>query len=138
MTVDANTTSVRIPSGLYQVVRRFAHATHRSVDDVLQSSLMQWLPPLEDVPESEAAELAGLSMLDDGALWRVAREQLSQAEQEESYCLLDGQAEGNLSQDEALRLQSLLDQYNHATVRKAHAYLLLARRGYRVPGDERA
>jgi hypothetical protein len=119
-------------------MHQFAQATHQSVDAVLESSLNRSLPPLDEVPEAEAVELAELSLLEDGALWRVAREQLSAADQDQMHRLLDRQAEGKLPQAEALQLQALLDQYSRVTVRKAHAYLLLARRGYRVPGGNGA
>lgn len=42
----------------------------------------------------------------------------------------------DVSAEQAAHLQELLDTYGQLTVRKAHAYLLLARRGYRVPMQE--
>ena len=58
---------------------------------------------------------------------------MTPAEQEESQCLLEQQGDGLLEPDESLRLQELMHIYGQLMVRKAHAYLLLARRGYRVP-----
>jgi hypothetical protein len=58
---------------------------------------------------------------------------MSPIEQTELQNLLDSQGEGDLSPIDAARLETLLDIYGRLTVRKAHAWLLLARRGYRVP-----
>jgi hypothetical protein len=49
---------------------------------------------------------------------------------------LSRQSEGELEAPGVARLQELLDAYGRLTVRKAHAYLLLARRGYRVLTQE--
>ena len=58
------------------------------------------------------------------------------AEQAEMHELLDRQGTDELTPAERARLRDLLDTYGRLTVRKAHAYLLLARRGYRVPMQE--
>ncbi|MBM4459501.1 MAG: hypothetical protein FJ011_17380 [Chloroflexi bacterium] len=54
-------------------------------------------------------------------------------EQDEMQALLDRQGDGALRPDEQPRLQELMRVYGRLMVHKAHAYLLLARRGYRVP-----
>lgn len=54
-------------------------------------------------------------------------------EQTMMHELLDRQGTSELTPAEHARLQDLLDIYGRLMVRKAHAYLLLARRGYRVP-----
>lgn len=91
------------------------------------------LPPLDDVAPDEAAELAGLTLPNNAALWREARVMMTPAEQIERQSLLERQGDGQLEQDERLRLQALMHIYGRLMVRKAHAYLMLARRGYRVP-----
>jgi len=58
------------------------------------------------------------------------------ADQTEMDKLLDRQKAGELTSAEHARLQDLLDTYGRLMVCKAHAYLLLARRGYRVPMQE--
>ena len=37
------------------------------------------------------------------------------------------------SPEDAVRLQALLEEYGRLLIRQAHAWLLLARRGYHVP-----
>jgi hypothetical protein len=87
------------------------------------------VPPLDDVPAEQAADLAALALLDDGALWRAARSELAPARQAELGVLLDRQGAAGLDRLGEARLRELLDEYGRLTVRKAHAYLLLAGRG---------
>jgi hypothetical protein len=127
------TVILQLPEGIYRTARRVAEATRQSLDSVLLTSISHALPPLDDVPADQAVELAALALLDDGALWRAARATLDPEEQAELHELLDRQGAGELAGPQAARLEDLLQSYGRLTVRKAHAYLLLARRGYRVP-----
>ena len=131
--MDSETVELRIPISLYRAARQVARATDQSVDAVLQASIAHALPPLDDLPEEEAAALAMLSLLDDGTLWQAARQELTPDEQAEMHRLLDRQAAEGLNSGERSSLDALLGSYGWLTVRKAHAHLLLARRGYHVP-----
>jgi hypothetical protein len=131
MTVQ--TVTLRLPEPLYRTARQMALVTKRPIETVLQDSLTAILPPLDDVGPDEAVELAGLALLNDPALWREARVLMTQVEQTEMQGLLDRQGNGTLQPAEQSRLQELMHVYGRLMVRKAHAYLLLARRGYRVP-----
>ncbi len=128
--------SVEIPAPLFGILQRLAQATHQSVDAVVASSLTHALPPLDDLADAEAAELAAMSTLDDAALWRVARETLTPTEQADMHRLLDLQGAQPLDATDEERLADLVNLYDHVTLRRAHALLLLARRGYRVPVED--
>jgi hypothetical protein len=131
MTVQ--TITLRLPEPLYRTARQIAQVTKRPIETVLQDSLSAVLPPLDDVEPNEAAELARLALLDDAALWGEARTLMTRAEQTELQDLLDRQGSRALTTVEQARLRELMHVYGQLMVRKAHAYLLLARRGYRVP-----
>ena len=131
MTVQ--TITLRLPEPLYRTARQIAQVTKRPIEAVLQDSLSAVLPPLDDVEPNEAAELARLALLDDAALWGEARTLMTRAEQTELQDLLDRQGSKSLTTVEQARLRELMHVYGQLMVRKAHAYLLLARRGYRVP-----
>lgn len=130
------TITLRLPEPLYRTARQMAQVAKRPIETVLQDSLMAVLPPLDDVGPDEALELARLALLNDTALWQEARALLCQADQQELEGLLSRQESGAgvLTAAEQTRLQELLNVYGRLMVRKAHAHLLLARRGYRVPG----
>jgi hypothetical protein len=127
------TVTLQLPEALYRIARQVAETTQQPLETVLQNSIAYALPPLDDVPPEEAAALSALALLDDATLWREADMVMSPIEQTELQNLLDSQGEGDLSPIDAARLETLLDIYGRLTVRKAHAWLLLARRGYRVP-----
>jgi hypothetical protein len=125
--------TLQLPELVYQTARRVAAASGQPLEAVLEASIAHALPPLQDVPEDQAAELAALILLSDGSLWQAARAEMSAGEQAELRTLLERQGAGTLSTAAQPRLGELLDRYGRLTVRKAHAYLLLARRGFRVP-----
>lgn len=131
MTVQ--TITLKLPEPLYRTARQMAQVTRRPIEAVLQDSLSAVLPPLDDVGPDEADELARLALLDDGALWQEARTVMTPTEQTEMQDLLDRQGSERLTAVDQARLQELMHIYGQLMVRKAHAYLLLARRGYRVP-----
>ncbi len=127
------TITLKLPESIYRSAREMARVTHKPMEEVLQESIQRVLPPLDDVPPEDAKALAALSMLDDRELWREARAELPIDQQKELDSLLERQGAGELTPQEAKRLQDLMDEYGRLTVHKAHAWLLLARRGYQVP-----
>lgn len=130
------TVTLELSDSLYNLARCMADTTDQSLETLLQNSLTKVLPPLDDVPPEQADDLAALALLDDGALWRAADEMMDEASQAELRALSEQQGSGSLSAVEQARLQELLDLYGRLMVQKAHAWLLLARRGYRVPPQE--
>lgn len=131
--MSSQTVTLKLPEAIYRSARQMARATRRPLEEVLEASIERSLPPLDDVPPEEAYELAALAMLDDGALWDEAKKELPAEQQKELEALLERQEVGELREDEHEHLQALMDAFGRLTVRKAHAWLLLARRGYRVP-----
>jgi predicted transcriptional regulator len=127
------TVTLELPEHLYRTVSKLAQITKRPLTEILQESLAHTLPPLDDIPAEEADVFVHMSTLNDAALWRASKVTLSEEQQEALHALLDRQSAGELTPDDAVRLQEILDQYGHLLVRQAHAWLLLARRGYHVP-----
>lgn len=131
--MTTQTITLELPESLYRSARRIAEVTKRPISEIVQESLTHTLPPLDDVEPDEAVILARMSTLDDIALWEEANKILSSEEQAELQTLLDRQNVSELSEAETARLQLLMGEYGRLLVRKSHAWLLLARRGYRVP-----
>lgn len=130
------TITLKLPEPLYRSARQVAEATEQPLETLLTDGIARMLPPLDDVSPAEAAELAKLASLDDTSLWQEARATMNPAEQAMMHELLDRQGASELTPADHARLQDLLEVYGRLMVRKAHAYLLLARRGYRVPMQE--
>lgn len=127
------TVTLELSESVYRSAIHVAQVTQRPLADILQAGIAHTLPPLDDLSAEEADKLARLSILPDAELWRVSEALMSTTEQNELENLLENQRERDLSQEEQLRLQGLMDEYGQLLVQKAHAWLLLARRGYRVP-----
>ena len=135
--MSSQTIPFEVPERLYRTVSNLAPVTKRPLAEILQESLAHTLPPLDDVPAEEADILAHMSILDDAALWQTSMVTMSESQQEALHALLDCQSAGALTPDDVLRLQELLDEYGRLLVRQSHAWLLLARRGYQVPIQQR-
>ena len=131
-----HTITLKLSEPLYRFALQVATAIEQPLETVLQDSLTHTLLPFDNVAPAEAAELAKLASLNDATLWQEARATLSAGTQAKMHELLDRQGAGTLTANQHARLQDLLDMYGWLTVYKAHAYLLLARRGYRVPMQE--
>ncbi len=124
---------VELPENLYRSVKQLAQTTNRPLADILRDSLTHTLPPLDDVPTEEAEALARLSLLNDPDLWRVAQSNLSPKKRTKLESLLTDQSMGKLNNEQQKQLTKLQNEYGRLLVRQAHAWLLLARRGYKVP-----
>ncbi len=131
--MSSQTITLELPDHIIRMVNQLVQASQRPAHEILQDLLAHSLPPLDDVPPEEAESLAQLSMLDDASLWQASRCRMPERDQETLDMLLDMQSAGALTPDDATRLQELMDEYGLLLVRQAHAWLLLARRGYTVP-----
>jgi len=127
------TITLKLPKSLYGWASRVAQATNQSVEAVVLDYVENSLPPLNDIPPDEVESLAELSLMDDAALWRASEVKMPVSHQEELTNLLETQNERALTKTEEKRLNALNKEYGQLMVQKAHAWLLLARRGYQVP-----
>jgi predicted transcriptional regulator len=131
--MSSHTITLELPEHLYRAASKLAQTTQRPLAEILQESLAHTLPPLDDVSAEEADHLAQMSMLDDAALWQAGQATLPKTLQQALHDLLDRQSANELTPAEAISLQNLLDTYGRLLVRQSHAWLLLARRGYKIP-----
>ena len=131
--MPSQTITLELPDPLYRTVCTLAQVTKRPLAEILQESLAHTLPPLDDVPPEAAETLARMSTMDDVALWQASTVAMPESQQEALQALLDGQSTGELQPADVVRLQELTDEYGRLLVRQAHAWLLLARRGYALP-----
>jgi predicted transcriptional regulator len=136
--MPTQTIMLELPEDLYRTVSTLARVTKRPLTEILQANLAHTLPPLDDVPVEEAEVLAHMSTLDDAALWQASNGTMSESQQAKLQALLDDQNAGTLPPTGAVLLQELFDTYGRLLVRQSHAWLLLARRGYNVPPQQRS
>jgi hypothetical protein len=77
------TITLTLPERIMEQAQQAAAALQRPVEEVLRDLLVAVLPTMQDVPDDMQAELIRMTWLDSQELWRIAREQMSAAVQEQ-------------------------------------------------------
>lgn len=126
------TLTIKLPNTLFHRLERVAQLSHRSVDEVLVSTLNATLVAPPDLPANLANELAAMHILNDAALWAAVRPSFTPAEQRRLEQLNDQAHEKPLTQAEAAEQTTLLDAYYRSMLRRAQALAVLAQRGYPI------
>ena len=124
--------SIEVPEPVYRRLQHIAETTHRSVEDVLVSTVNVALPAAPDLPDDVSNELAAMSMFSDDALWAAVESALSAAERTRLGQLNDMADDRPLTAAERHELDGLLSRYDYAVLRRARALALLTHRGYDV------
>lgn len=132
MTYADQTVNVRLPESLFQRLQHIADITHRSVEDVLMTTVNAALPATPDIPVELANDLAAMALFSDESLKAAAQSFLSASQQKRLTQLTHAGGKRNLTKAEKGELQSLLDLYDHAVLRRAKALAILAQRGYDI------
>lgn len=126
------TITVTLPELLIHRLQRVAALTYRTVDDVVASVVDTALSAPSDLPSDLADEIAAMALFSDDALWSASESSLSPAQQRRMRQLIQGSKERRLTPAESAELDHLLEQYDIAVLRRAHALALLSQRGYRL------
>lgn len=128
------TVTLQIPDLIYQRLVNTAHATGRSLEEVMLHALKVGSPPdWDNAPDEFKADLATLDRLEDEALWKIATAQKTCEDMARYDELLDRNQNETLSQAERLELMELRSQADRFMLRKAQAAALLHWRGHHVP-----
>ena len=123
------TITLTLPERIMEQAQQAAAALQRPVDEVLSDLLVAVLPTMQDVPDDMQAVLIRMTWLESQELWRIAREQMSAAVQEQLQQLTHLQGQRPLTPDEQAQLDALRQDYGRMTLLKARAYALLSLRG---------
>ena len=115
-----------VPENISDIARTLAEKTAKLAEQVL----LEYLETLSllALPPDEQAELDALKHLSDDALWTIAREQMPDAVQTQATVLMDKNARGQLSDDEAAELELLVIRADRLMVWKAEAAAILRER----------
>jgi len=123
------TITLTLPEQTMEQAQQAAAALQRPVEEVLSDLLASVLPTMQDVPDDMQAALVRMTWLESQELWRIAREQMSAASQEQLQQLTHLQGQHPLTLDEQAQLDALRQDYGRMTLLKARAYALLSLRG---------
>ena len=125
--------SVQVSEPLYRRLQGAAVAARQSIGEVIASAVTVALPPFPDLPEALANELTEMIWLSDDGLWQATTPTFSKAQQERLATLNDLSDERVLTVAEQAEQAELLAAYDRSVLRRAQAFVILARRGHRIP-----
>ena len=128
------TIPVQLPEPIYRILEDTASITHRTVDEILATTLTAVLPPSPDLPESLANELAEMVWLSDDALRAATQPSFTASEQKRLTELNDLEDDRSLTREEQAEQTQLLASYERSILRRAQAFAILARRGLVLAG----
>ena len=131
------TLTIRLPDEVYARLQHAACGNEQRVRQVAVQMLRAALPLDDTLPQGIQQELDVLESLSDDVLWAVARSKMAASKQRRWKRLLDKNRQGTLTELEQRELEQLTAEGDRLTLYKAHAYLLLKERGYRIPELER-
>lgn len=127
------TIPVQLPEPLFHKLKRAADLTHRSVEDIVATSLEVVLLPPPNLPPDIANELAAMHLFSDQALWAAAEPSFSPTEEHRLDQLNAAAGERALTPAEEDEQQCLITAYRRSVLRRAKALAILAQRGHRIP-----
>ena len=86
-----------------------------------------------ELPADLAAQLTAMALFSDEALWAATASSLSPAQQRQMDQLIAKGKVRKLGRTESAELESLLEEYDRAVLRRAKALAVLSNRGYELP-----
>lgn len=104
--------------------------SHKQVGEAIDSMTLE-IPA--DLPPDLANEIAAMALFTDEALRSASDASLSPAQQHRLRQLTQSSQERRLTDADASELEYLMEQYDIAVLRRAHALALLSQRGYPLP-----
>ncbi len=133
MTIANQTISIPLSASLWKRVQLLASGTHRSIEDVLITTIDDGVPSAQDVADNVEQELRAMQFLSNSVLVAIANVRIDE-ENERMEALGFVADERVLTIEEEEEVDILLDLYHSTVLRRAKALLLLKQRGYDVNG----
>jgi hypothetical protein len=126
----AETVTLQVPSQAYARAKQAAGKNPQMLEQLLVSALLSGLSLLDDLPDDLVMDMATLALLNDSALWRIARETMPDDHYQRMDQLLSVKKQGKFSSLQQEQLDEYLAEYDTIILRRAHAAVLLQQRGY--------
>ena len=131
--IISRTITLQLPENIFLRMQQAAQATRQPLEDIFLRAIQVGSPPdWEDIPAEFQADI----VLDDAALWRVARTKKMESDMIYYQKLLDKNADGKISEEESRTLTGLRAEFDRFMLAKAHAVALMRWRGYSIPPAE--
>ncbi len=128
--VAPETITLQVPGQLYARAKQAAGQDQLILEQLLVSAMTSGLSLLNDLPDDIVLDLATLALLNDRALWLVARQTMTDDHYQAMDRLLAAKKQSKLSADQEEELENYLAEYDTIILQRAHAAVLLKQRGY--------
>lgn len=124
------TITLQVPGQLYARAKQAAGQDQQRLEQLLVSAMTSGLSLLNDLPDDIVLDMATLALLNDRALWRVARQTMTADHYQAMDHLLSIKKKSKLNADQEQELRNYLAEYDMMILQRAHAAVLLKQRGY--------
>lgn len=122
--------TINLPDSVFQQLRTIADLTKQPLSDLVLQSIEGNLPPsIGSAPAEVRTDLLRMQTLNAEDLRTIAQAQVTQAQQDEHFTLLDKNQSGSLTEIEQTRLHELRTSADQLMLKKAHACAILRWRG---------
>lgn len=126
----AETVTLQIPAPLYARAKQAVGKDNAALEQLLISALASGFSLLDDLPDDMVTDIAAFALLNDSALWRIARRTMAPDHYQRLDELLTQQKQRALEASQQQALDSYLAEYDTIVLQRAHAAVLLKQRGY--------
>lgn len=130
----AHSITLQLPETLYELFRRRAEWSHRSLETEILDAVASAASQPEEIPADLVETLGGLEALPDDELWRLARLPTPLEAREELEALHLKQRDQGLSDAEDAARARLIGDYERTMLVRAQASKVLKDRGHDVSG----
>ena len=130
----SQTVVIELPDETVVRYQQGAAAARKPLEEFLVDRLKEAAPPYATTATPPFdKELDELNRLNDAELWAIARERLTNEDQEQYDGLLEKNQFSRLSPQERAAMERLGGRARRLTLHKAHALMILQWRGYALP-----
>jgi hypothetical protein len=126
--VSHSTVELQIPPEVYERARQIAQASNRSVESVLSDVLTLLFGKFPDTGSSPDE----LKNYTDEELWAIVHQRLAWPQDTRLRELIALGKRGQITDDEKVEMERLIDLVDHQMLLRSEALLLLKQRGHNV------
>ena len=129
-TIAVETVTLQVPGQVYARAKQAAGKNQHALEQLLVSAMVSGLSLLDDLPDDLVIDMATLALLNDRALWRIARQTMSEEHYDRMDELLTLKKQNALNVAQQRELDIYLAEYDRIVLHRAHAAVLLKQRDY--------
>ena len=126
----SETITLQVPGQIYSRVKQAAGQDQQAVEQLLVNTLLSGFSLLDDLPDEMVLDMAALALLNDRALWQLARQTMPDEDYQRMDQLLAQKNQGTLNELDQKELERYLANYQKIVLQRSQSAVLLQQRGY--------